>query len=50
MYDYDHFVDIPLDITVKELLNLLYTKNVPIDALIRYTGCGSHSIEVIWND
>lgn len=47
---YDHFVDIPLDITVEELLDFIERKNIPKNAVIDYAGCGSHSIEAYWND
>lgn len=47
---YDHFVDIPLEITVQELLDFISRKNIPEHAVIEYAGCGSHSIEACWND
>lgn len=40
----------PLNVTVEEFLQYFIDENIPPHAEIYYLGCGSHEIEVSWDE
>jgi hypothetical protein len=36
------------EITIDDLRQYMIDNNIPLDAVIRYAGCGSHVIEFAW--